>query len=75
MVTKEINKLKDNTAAFKQTGLDVKFVADRLMSKINGDPKRVPENLVTANGEVSVQRSSDSEESDEELEETIALEV
>jgi len=34
MVTKEINKLKDNTAAFKQTGLDVKFVADRLMSKI-----------------------------------------
>ena len=34
MVTKEINKLKNNTAAFKQTGLDVKFVTDRLMAKM-----------------------------------------
>ena len=33
-MTKEINKLKENTAAFKQSGLDVKFVADRLMTKM-----------------------------------------
>ena len=34
MVTKEINKLKNNLQAFKQTGQDVKFLTDRLLHKV-----------------------------------------
>lgn len=33
MVTREINKIKANTAAFKQSGLDVKYVTDQLMAR------------------------------------------
>ncbi|XP_067932919.1 uncharacterized protein [Watersipora subatra] len=71
MVTREINKLKNNPAAFKQSGLDVKFVTDRLMTRMEDDSKRQIAPVLASSGEISLERETDSDNTDEELEKII----